>query len=581
MAGGLFNIVATGNNNVILNGNPSMTNFKTKYLKYTNFGMQKFRIDYEGLRELRLNEPSTMTFKIPRYAELLLDTFIVVSLPDIWSPIYHPCKETNNRWSAYDFRWIEDLGANMIQEIVISIGSQPIQQFSGEYLLAMVNRDFSNEKKELFDEMIGNVSEINDPANAYSRVNAYPSAYYTGNTTTVAEPSIRGRNLYIPINTWYSLNNKCAFPLVCLQKNEMSISVTFRPVRELFQIRDVFDAENNNPYISPDFNRDELQFWRFLQTPPSPILSTSSYDNFITSWRSDVHLMSTYCFLSKEEAQVFALESQLYLMKQIHEYKFYNVAGAKKVQLVNAGGMVSNWMWFLRRNDVNLRNEWSNYTNWPYKTLPSNVKPASNTRLFYKVDMFNKPVLNANQELILLSDLSMDPSGSYIEFGPYFNPLQVGNKNSGLFTSGAYSVENQRHILETMAIVFNGEYRENMLTRGIFDYVEKYTKTNSNGKDGLYCYNFCLQTNPLVYQPSGAINLSKFNKIEFELTTYLPQYDPEFSNFQVVCNDTGEYIGVTKQNWRLFEYNYNLTVFEERYNILTFIAGNAGLMYGF
>jgi hypothetical protein len=238
-------------------------------------------------------------------------------------------------------------------------------------------------------------------------------------------------------------------------------------------------------------------------------------------------------------------------------------------------------MWFLRRNDVNLRNEWSNYTNWPYKTLPSNVKPASNNRLFYKVDMFNKPVLNANQELIITSDLSTDPSGNYIEFGPYINPLQNGNKNSGLFTSGLYSVENQRPILETMAIVFNGEYRENMLTRGIYDYVEKYTKTNSFGKEGLYCYNFCLQTNPFVYQPTGAINLSKFNKVEFEITTYVPQYDPEFSNFQVVCNEDGQFIGVTKQNWRLFEYNYNMTVFEERYNILTFIAGNAGLMYGF
>ena len=27
-------------------------------------------------------------------------------------------------------------------------------------------------------------------------------------------------------------------------------------------------------------------------------------------------------------------------------------------------------MWFFQRSDVNLRNEWSNYTNWPYKDLP-------------------------------------------------------------------------------------------------------------------------------------------------------------------------------------------------------------------
>ena len=72
MAGGLLNIVAYGNQNVILNGNPSKTFFKSTYKKYTNFGMQKFRVDFDGLRKLRMSEPSKFTFRIPRYAELLM-----------------------------------------------------------------------------------------------------------------------------------------------------------------------------------------------------------------------------------------------------------------------------------------------------------------------------------------------------------------------------------------------------------------------------------------------------------------------------------------------------------------------------
>ena len=54
MAGGLLNLVAYGNQNVIINGNPSKTFFKMKYAKHTNFGLQKFRIDYDGLRTLNL-----------------------------------------------------------------------------------------------------------------------------------------------------------------------------------------------------------------------------------------------------------------------------------------------------------------------------------------------------------------------------------------------------------------------------------------------------------------------------------------------------------------------------------------------
>ena len=90
MAGGLLNIISIGNANVILTGNPTKTFFKATYSKYTNFGLQKFRLDYEGSRDLRLTTPSQYTFKIKRYADLLMDTYLVLNLPDIWSPIYNP-----------------------------------------------------------------------------------------------------------------------------------------------------------------------------------------------------------------------------------------------------------------------------------------------------------------------------------------------------------------------------------------------------------------------------------------------------------------------------------------------------------
>ena len=108
MPGGLLNIIAIGNANVFLTGTPTKTFFKVVYSKYTNFGLQKFRIDYEGQRDLRLTEPSTFTFKIPRYAELLMDTYVAVNLPDIWSPIYQPTAQTGNVWSPYEFNWIHN-----------------------------------------------------------------------------------------------------------------------------------------------------------------------------------------------------------------------------------------------------------------------------------------------------------------------------------------------------------------------------------------------------------------------------------------------------------------------------------------
>ena len=38
MPGGLLNIAATGNQNIIIHGNPTKTYFKSTYAKHTNFG---------------------------------------------------------------------------------------------------------------------------------------------------------------------------------------------------------------------------------------------------------------------------------------------------------------------------------------------------------------------------------------------------------------------------------------------------------------------------------------------------------------------------------------------------------------
>ena len=553
MAGGLLNIVSEGNNNIILTGNPTKTFFNVTYSKYTNFGLQKFRLDYEGSRDLRLNEESTFKFKVKRYAELLMDTYLVINLPDIWSPIHHPTVHTGNLWAPYDFRWIKNIGTNMIKEVTITCGSVTLQKYTGEYLAAMVERDFSSEKKKLFDTMSGNIDELNNPAASLGRANCYPCAYFEEDAGG-AEPSIRGRTLHIPINTWFTLDSRCAFPLVSLQYNELEISVTLRSIRELFKVRDVFDNGNNFPYVQPDFNRSEFQLYRFLQTPPSIIIDEENYESTISTWNADVHLLSTYCFLSKDEAQIFASKEQVYLIKDVFRYNFENVTGTKRIKLTSSSGMVSNWMFFLQRNDVNFRNEWSNYTNWPYENPPLDI-------------------IAAPQQIY--SDFQTELENKGITYGPGRQP---NGRNTGFFVSGKYSVENQKHILHTMGILLNGEYRENTLTREIFDYVEKYTRTQGCAKEGLYCYNFCLNTDPLEYQPSGAINMSKFKSIELEISTYVPQFDAN-SSYDTICDSDGNVIGVNKQNWRLFEYNYNMTLFEERYNVLSFVGGNCGLLY--
>jgi hypothetical protein len=558
MPGGLMNLVSQGQQNIILNGNPSKTFFKCTYKKYTNFGKQNFRIDYTGTPQLSLTTESTFTFKILRYGDLLMDCYVCLTLPNIWSPIIPPQSYTNpdgtngySNWAPYEFQWIQNLGAQIISKITINCGNQQLQQYSGQYILASTQRDFSAQKLGLFDEMIGNVPELNDPANYGARVNAYPNAYYT-TSPAGAQPSISGRTLWIPLGSWFNLLSTQAFPLISLQYNELSISVSFRPINEWFTIRDVIDYTNNYPIVAPNFNQFYMQFYRFLQTPPDEILGPTSYVDTRTNWFADINLNCTYCFLSDDESTIFAKNEQKYLIKQVYEKPYYNITGQNKVNL-DSLGMVISWMFYFQRSDVNLRNQWSNYTNWPYNTMPQDISPAPTAG---------------------------DVPNPYSSGPPSLGPgLEANGALSGLYLTGVYNPQNIKDILVALGISLDGQYRENILPAGVFNYVEKYVRTAGFAPPGLYCYNFCLDTDPFKIQPSGAMNMSRFTNVQLEFTTISPPADP-YAQVLTICDpNTGDIIGINKPTWRIYNYNFNLYLIEERVNMVIFVGGNAGLLY--
>ena len=66
MAGGLLNLVSGGTQNVIMYGNPQKTYWTSTYKQITNFVLQNFRLDYEGLRQLQVTSDTTYVFKVKR-----------------------------------------------------------------------------------------------------------------------------------------------------------------------------------------------------------------------------------------------------------------------------------------------------------------------------------------------------------------------------------------------------------------------------------------------------------------------------------------------------------------------------------
>jgi len=653
MGGGLLNLVAKGNINIILNGNPQKTFFKKTYAKYTNFGLQRFEIPFHNQDRVTLFADSEFQFTIPFNGDMLMDTFFSIVIPNIYSPIYArptPLDEQGNTipndvslnkyCQPYEFKWIENLGSQLIKKVTYLIDGRPIQEYSGHYLYCKSQRDLNSVNREKFDRMTGNITELNDPANFSNNNGNYPNASWGGLSTLDwpdnMQPSINERKIFVPLYLWETFSSYRAVPLVSLYYSKLEVRVVCRPYSELFVVRDLNYYDNfisdiclntglpcnpNNmfkyydpPFVAPNFNDFRYLYGFFLQPPPEGTicLGDVSYnslkyteqdvlkeiaDTYYTEKKIDpqnISLYCTYAFLSNDERIRVAGLPQRYLVKQVFEKTVHNVHGFHR-ENVDATGLTVSWMWFFQRSDVVLRNEWSNYTNWAYKN---------------KMPYPSVLALDLSYTLLDLESVNT----------PYITPVGFSCTNNLeeqynpclQYLSGPVHPGNQKDIMTEWGLYCNELERESLFPEGINNYIEKYLILEGDLEDGIYTYNFNIEKITNI-QPSGSMNMAKFTNVAFEFGTIDPWremipsaegstgalkldvdcYNNNKTDSDYINNAWGENIdkffdntmpggpvvSVENSDYTNFDYNYNLHIMEERYNILEFSGGMAKLLF--
>ena len=114
------------------------------------------------------------------------------------------------------------------------------------------------------------------------------------------------------------------------------------------------------------------------------------------------------------------------------------------------------------------------------------------------------------------------------------------------------------------------------MVHNVYNHVEPYLRSNGASKNGLLCYNFCLNTDPFDPQPSGAINLSNFPVVDMEIELIHPEKDIN-AQTKVLVDLSGEMIGINKSQWEIFTHRYIMHFMQERYILLEFEDGNLTL----
>jgi Major capsid protein N-terminus/Large eukaryotic DNA virus major capsid protein len=561
---GIMQLVNKGAQDHLVTGNPSFTHFRSVYKRHTDFAMEHYQLPF---RTTNLNLPQagtlTLTARVERYAQLLNDCYLVLTLPNIYSPVvlFTPGGSYlqfngNSQAIGYEFAWCRNLGYNMIANVSILINGQEVVTHTGEWMKLYADMNFDANKKALVDQMVGNVPEMYDPANAFDRMNQYPHAI--SSSTIVPEPSIAGRVLSIPLHFWFCEKVGTALPLVALQYSQVDIRVELRNMYQLFTVREVRPSLTKSGLrIAPDSSSTVYNMSNFL----SPPTFSGPTDPNLVTWKMNPYIEANYIFLSDGEHVHIAKTEHSFIIHQLDIQQANGQYGAANDVPVLMKNLCTQLVWIAQRSDRPQLNDYDNYTNWDstYRLPP-----------------------NAN---------------SFQSISTYF------------LSSGAALNTNvsQRDILLESNLILDGKDRFSAKPTHYFSQIQNYrhqTGKTITGIPGVYSYSFALDHH--TGQPSGHINGSMFNKPILRNTYVQPPLTTAFNTTTTVCvlkstanspNPTivnpnavnaqgqlvyrpGELVTIIrKQDAQTYEYTYDVRIFVESYNYLRVIGGVASLMF--
>lgn len=309
MPGGLLQLVSSGAQDLLLNGNPKASFFRKVYKTYTNFAMESIRVICNRT-SMNINSDTHLLFKLKRHGDLITEIFLSMDIPHV------------RKHGDEIFEYVRNFGETMIQEYYITIGGTRVDHQYGEWIHIWNELSLSADKRYGYDRMIGNEQEIFSPDNF--------------NIKNDGDVQVARRRIFVPMLFWFNRNPGLALPLIALQYHDVEIHVELRPMKELVR------CGPSGQITAP--------------------LDPAALRHYFPNETVDVHpyLEVTYVFLDTAERNFFANRSHDYLIEQVHRFISKGVKRHDTVDIV-VPNPIKEMVWVTARSDAYLMNTWLEY----------------------------------------------------------------------------------------------------------------------------------------------------------------------------------------------------------------------------
>jgi len=337
-------LVLNGQMDEYVTTNPCINYYKYVYKKHTNFALESYETPPINNSNGGFYQSVKMTYKIERRADLLTNMYLSFKIPNIYSS------------NEFRFRWIENLGFNYIDRVELLIDGNTIETLYSDWM--NIWNELTNKDGIEYNKLIGNIAEYTSPysfQSKYTFINhkLYNINYPVSNVSS-STPSIKEREIQIPLNFWFTRNPSLALPLLKLANNEVTLDVYTNKtgIEGLYKIW----TDKLNTYVSSSF-------YNHLHG------TNVSIQTFIKNKNHDVQnkLHMTYVFLDSTERSKMLLEtnSMDYIIDtvKLSEVNIDTISQSTVTcDITNANNHIKEIIWFIRRTDM--LTKYNNYTNY-------------------------------------------------------------------------------------------------------------------------------------------------------------------------------------------------------------------------
>ena len=196
-----------GIDNKFVQGEPSMTFFKSVVKKHTNFATETMAVNFDNPPEMG----SINTITIPRNGDLVRRVHLKVYYPEIQPTI------------LTEARWCSGVAQALVEYAELVIGGEVVQHI---------------QDIEAFTQ-----SEYRTPDGHYPALQTLENRYPVNQLSDVANLASSG-TFYTQLFFYFHWHTSLALPLVALKYQEIQIRLKFRNVNELVQTTDGINIAN-------------------------------------------------------------------------------------------------------------------------------------------------------------------------------------------------------------------------------------------------------------------------------------------------------------------------------------------------